>query len=106
MSPTYEASRRFLRELARLSDDQHDAFLSAKDELIAGLRERPPRFAPRLRIKRVKGSDDVWELTWAADGRATFRYGAQVITGEAHVLLAANRLAQHPRRPRRLRPFP
>jgi len=106
VSPTYEASRRFLRELARLSDDQHDAFLSAKDGLIAGLRERPPRFAPRLRIKRVKGSDDVWELTWAADGRATFRYGAQVITGEAHVLLAANRLAQHPRRPRRLRPFP
>jgi hypothetical protein len=106
VSPTYEASQRFLRELARLSDDQHDAFLSAKDELIAGLRERPPRFAPRLRIKRVKGSDDVWELTWAADGRATFRYGAQVITGEAHVLLAANRLAQHPRRPRRLRPFP
>jgi hypothetical protein len=85
VSPTYEASQRFLRELARLSNDQRDAFLSAKDVLVAGLRESPPQFAPRLRVKRVKGSDDVWELTWAADGRATFRYAAQVIAGEAHV---------------------
>jgi hypothetical protein len=84
VSPTYEASQRFLRELARLSDDQHAVFPSAKDELVAGLRERPPQFAARLRIKRVNGSDDVWVLTWAADGRATFRYGAQVIAGEAH----------------------
>lgn len=86
MSPTYEVSPRFLRELARLSNVRHDAFLSAKDELVAGLRERPPKFAPHLRIKRVKGSDDVWELTWAADGRATFRYGAQVVAGEAHIV--------------------
>jgi hypothetical protein len=86
VSPTYEAPSRFLRELARLSNDQRDAFLSAKDELVAGLRGRPPQFAPRLRVKRVKGADEVWELTWAANGRATVRYAAQIITGEAHVV--------------------
>jgi len=86
VSPTYEASQRFLRELRRLSGEQRRAFLDARDELVAGLRERPPQFAPRLRVKRVQGTEDVWELSWAADGRATFRYGDEVVAGQPHII--------------------
>lgn len=86
MSPTYEASRRFLREFSKLTNEQRRAFLDARDELVAGLRKRPPEFAPPLRVKRVQGIPDVWELTWAADGRATFRVGAEVLSRELHVV--------------------
>ena len=43
----------------------------------------PPR---SLRIKRVQGTEDVWEMSYSGDGRATFRYGAEVKPGEAHVI--------------------
>jgi hypothetical protein len=33
----------------------------------------------------MAGYDDVWELTWAPDGRATFEYGASVKEGQPHV---------------------
>jgi hypothetical protein len=28
----------------------------------------------------------VWEISWAADGRATFNYGDEVIPGERHII--------------------
>ena len=34
----------------------------------------------------MQGTDDVWELTFAPDGRATFRYGPQVRPGEPHIV--------------------
>jgi hypothetical protein len=40
---------------------------------------------PALRVKRVQGYAGVWEMSWAADGRATFEYGEQV-PGEPHVI--------------------
>jgi hypothetical protein len=43
-------------------------------------------FAPQLRVKRVQGHPGVWEITWAADGRATFSYGSEVIPGHPHVI--------------------
>jgi hypothetical protein len=86
VSPTYERSARFERDTRKLSREQRRAFLAARDELVAGLRAQPPQFAPRLRVKRVQGTQDVWEMTWAADGRATFRYGEQVLPGEPHIV--------------------
>jgi len=71
---------------ARRPEQLRRAFLDARDELVAGLRERPPQFAPRLRVKRVQGTEDVWELSWAADGRATFRYGDEVVAGQPHII--------------------
>jgi hypothetical protein len=53
---------------------------------IAALRDSPPSFPPALRVKRVQGTDGVWEITFASDGRATFAYGGQVQPGEAHVI--------------------
>lgn len=53
---------------------------------IAALRETPPSFPAALRVKRVQGTAAVWELTYAADGRATFSYGDEVVRGEPHVI--------------------
>jgi len=72
--------------MRKLTGEQRRAFLAAREELVAGLREEPPHFAPRLRVKRVQGTDEVWEMSWAADGRATFRYGAEVLPGEPHIV--------------------
>jgi hypothetical protein len=43
----------------------------------------PPR---SLRIKRVRSTKDVWEITYSGDGRATFRYGTEIKPGEVHVV--------------------
>lgn len=86
MSPTYEARRRFLREYARLTSDERRAFGRARGKLVSALRKSPPRFPPELRVKRVQGTGDIWEITFAADGRATFAYGPPEQASEAHVV--------------------
>lgn len=43
-------------------------------------------FRAGLRVKRVQATDEVWELSWAPDGRATWQYGPQVRAGEPHVV--------------------
>ncbi len=48
---------------------------------IAALRVTPPSFSPALRVKRVQGASGVWEVTFASDGRATFAYGDEVVSG-------------------------
>lgn len=84
MSPTYEASTGFAREFTRLSREQDRAFRQAVAKLVDAFRggREPPR---SLRIKRVQGTKDVWEMSYSGDGRATFRYGAEVKPGETHV---------------------
>jgi hypothetical protein len=42
-------------------------------------------FRPELRVKKMSGHD-VWEMTWAPDGRATFSYGKTVLDGHQHVV--------------------
>jgi hypothetical protein len=84
MSPTYGLSPSFAREFARLPREQRRAFRAAVEKLIDALREgREP--ARSLRIKRVQGTKDVWEMSYSGDGRATFRYGTEVKPGETHV---------------------
>lgn len=34
----------------------------------------------------MKGHDNIWEMTWAPDGRATFSYGDFIQPGEIHVI--------------------
>lgn len=43
-------------------------------------------FRPGLRIKRVRSTAKIWELTWAPDGRATFEYGPEITSGAPHVV--------------------
>ena len=41
---------------------------------------------PRLRVKGVRTHPSVWEVTWADDGRATFRYGESRRPGDSHII--------------------
>ena len=94
MSPTYEASARVLRELRKLPLEQRRAFRAARDEFVAALQQSPPQFPPGLRIKRVQGTDDVWELTFAPDGPRDVPLWPARATRRAAHRLAARR---HPR---------
>lgn len=44
------------------------------------------RFRKGLRVKRIEGASNVYEGTFAVDGRATWEYGDPVLEGEPHVI--------------------
>ena len=83
--PTFDAFARFWNEYGRLGREQKREFLAAKNLLVAASRlgQLPP---PSLRIKRVQNMPGVWELSWAADGRATFEYGPERTEGQPHII--------------------
>jgi hypothetical protein len=84
MSPTFEVRASFAREFARLSREQNRAFRRAVSKFVDALRDEGE--LPRsLRIKRVQGTRDVWEMSYSGDGRATFRYGTELKQGETHI---------------------
>ena len=68
--PTYEWERVFGREFAALDGASQEAFLAAVAQFVEDLQHgRPARRS--LRVKPVQGHDRVFEMTWAANGRAT-----------------------------------
>ena len=82
--PTYGWVERFLRDFHKLTQEQQGQFRVAVGQLVEDLGAgRKPR--PRLRVKRVRGTSGVWEMTWAADGRATFEYGDELRPGNPHI---------------------
>jgi len=82
--PTYARTARFRREFRRLDPARQRAFLAMVERFVNSLARG--QFEPTLRVKRVQGTRDVWEISWAPDGRATFSYGPEVRTGQAHVI--------------------
>jgi len=83
--PTYARLPRFDRDFAALTPEERQQFAKAVGNFIADLKAERG-FRKGLRVKGVQGSKGVYEMTWAADGRATFSYGASVRAGEAHVI--------------------
>ncbi|MGH3939441.1 MAG: hypothetical protein ACRDTG_12570 [Pseudonocardiaceae bacterium] len=83
--PTYEKLARFDRDFARLTRAQQEQFFKVIEQFIADLRASHG-FRAGLRVKRVQGAADVWELTWAPDGRATWEYGPEQLAGEPHII--------------------
>ncbi|HKI66657.1 MAG TPA: hypothetical protein VJ989_05250 [Solirubrobacterales bacterium] len=85
MAPTFELGTAFAREFSRLSREQDREFRKAVAKLVAALKggREPPR---SLCIKRVQGTRDVWEISYSGDGRATFRYGGELKSGETHIV--------------------
>jgi hypothetical protein len=83
--PTYARTERFLREFRRLSPEMRAAFLAARDEFIADADSG--RFRPSLRVKRVRSARGrVFEMSFAADGRATFRMDPGAVReGKMHI---------------------
>jgi hypothetical protein len=82
--PTFDVLPRFAREYRKLTHAQAKAFRAALDRFVEGL--RTGTFDPGLRVHRIEGTDGVWSMTWAPDGRATFTYGSEVRSGEPHVI--------------------
>lgn len=83
--PTYERSPQFVTDYAALSPEQRRAFRVAVEKFVADLR-RGQGFRPGLRVKGIRGSAGMFELTWAPDGRAVFSYGRSIRTGEPHIV--------------------
>jgi len=85
VAPTFEKAASFGKDYAKLTSDQRTrvrrAVSGLVDDLQAGRRPRPG-----LRVRGVQGTGGVFELTWAPDGRATFSFGKQVHSGEAHIV--------------------
>jgi len=82
--PTFEVTDRFRRDFAGLTPDQKAAFRNALRAFIEDLPRR--RFRRGLRVKGVRGTGGIFEMTWADDGRATFQYGPPVREGEPHII--------------------
>jgi len=83
--PTVERLPRFNADWERLSDQQRARFRVAVAAFVAHL-AAGESFRPGLRVKRVQATDDIWELSWAPDGRATWQYGAEIRPDEPHVV--------------------
>lgn len=73
-----------MRDWQRLTSEQQASFLHAVAHFVDDLRRG--RFRKGLRVKVVQGSEGVWEMTWAPDGRALFTYGSEIVPGEKHVI--------------------
>jgi hypothetical protein len=83
--PTYEVSEEFLRDYKRLTKQERAAFRRAVDKF----KEDPQggSFRGSLRVKRMVAAPGIFEMTWeGSDGRATFQYGPEVVSGEPHVI--------------------
>lgn len=88
--PSYERTRRFERDWKSLDEAARNRFRSAFRRFDADL--AAGRFRAGLRVKRIEGTDGIFEMTWAPDGRATFEYGTPQGQG-AHVIW--RRIGQH-----------
>jgi len=82
--PTFLTLPGFLRDYEKLTDEQQAAYRRAVVRFVADL--RAGTFRKGLRVKKMDGHDDIWEMTWADDGRATFQYGEPVREGEPHII--------------------
>lgn len=81
--PTYDLTAAFRRDLRRLTPEQRKAFRAAVEVFVEDLRAGRG-FRRGLRVKKMRGHEGIWEISWAADGRATFQFGEG--TGEVHIV--------------------
>ena len=90
--PTHAQKPAFIRGYKRLSLEQKADFEAALRLFVAALLEmeagRATTFPDKLRIKKVKGVEGCWEMTWAPNRRATFSWGDEQKTGKRHVVWA------------------
>jgi hypothetical protein len=82
--PTFETADEFDRDYSALTAAQRRQFLITVAKFRADLPSR--RFRKGLRVKAVLGQEGMYEMTWAPDGRATFRYGTPIHGNDPHVI--------------------
>jgi hypothetical protein len=82
--PTYSRTDSFFRDYKSLDSDERKQFKAAVKKFVADLRRGS--FRKGLRVKGVEGSEGVFEMTWAKDGRATFEYGPSIKPNDPHII--------------------
>jgi hypothetical protein len=82
--PTHDEDEIFLEQYGRLSLSEQTAFKRAVRRFVHDLRTGTIRQG--LRVKGVRSRPGVFELTWAANGRATFEYGEPLRPGDPHII--------------------
>jgi hypothetical protein len=82
--PTRDVLATFWRDWHDLTGEQQQKFKIALKKFIADL--AAGKFRTGLRVKPVQGTDGIFEMTWADDGRATFEFGKEVKPGETHII--------------------
>ena len=85
--PTFESLAAFQRQWAKLEQEQRAAFRRAVATFVANLKDGQG-FSPELRVHKLVNTE-IWSLTWAKDGRALFRFGAELTPGETHIVWEA-----------------
>lgn len=84
--PRYSRSGQFLKDWADLDPQDKARFKTTVREKFVPDLESGGTFRPGLRVKRVEGTPNVWEMTFAPDGRATWQYADDSIAGDPHVV--------------------
>ena len=88
--PTHGETFLFLREYDKLSPELQNRFRVALGRFVADLLAMEDGlmtwFRPGLRVKRVHGRVDSYEMTWASDRRALFRFDEDMFPGKRHVV--------------------
>lgn len=82
--PTYDRTARFDRDYHGLSAEQRTKFKRAVKKFLQDLPSG--QFRPGLRVKGLQATAGVFEMTWDADGRATFQYGDEEQAGQPHII--------------------
>lgn len=85
LMPTYQRLPRFDADWDKLSDTQRARFRRAARHFIDDLTAGRP-FRKGLRVKRIQITQDVFETSFAPDGRATWQFGTEVRPGEPHIV--------------------
>jgi hypothetical protein len=73
--PTHDQLDSFFHDYKRLTEAEKAIFRQAVGHFARDLRTGD--FRKGLPVKKMSGHDDIWELTWAPDGRVTFQYGPE-----------------------------
>lgn len=88
--PTYEAMPAFKRGHKKLTNSELSLFEKKLDQFISDLADmetgRLTWFRPGLRVTKVEGASGLFEMSWDGDGRATFTFGPEQVTGKRHIV--------------------
>ena len=83
--PTFQRLPRFDPDYGLLSGEEKTLFRESVKKFVDDL-ARGGRPRSGLRVKGVQGAPGIFELTWAADGRATFQFGKSIREGQPHII--------------------
>ena len=84
MAPTYERTVRFDRDWDALSPSDRRRFREVMTKFVADL--EAGEFRPGIRAKRIEGASNIYEVSFAPEGRATWEYGEPLLEGEVHII--------------------